>query len=183
MAVIAERGFAAATMAEIAARAGAPIGSLYRFFPGKEVLADALAQRFSERLGEIFEDIRRREPTVEELADALLSLMGNLRNERLAARALLEAHPEWRERGKFRQVMTGQIAQTLRSCCPGLPEDESGIAAIALLHVMKAAGALSDGTLSERRAAAELREMARIYLEGMFQRFPAKVLSRKRRNQ
>ncbi|HXM07797.1 MAG TPA: TetR family transcriptional regulator, partial [Candidatus Acidoferrum sp.] len=30
---IAERGFEGATMAAIAARAGAPIGSLYRFFP------------------------------------------------------------------------------------------------------------------------------------------------------
>jgi AcrR family transcriptional regulator len=37
-AVIAERGFESATMAEIAARAGAQIGSLYRFFPNKEVL-------------------------------------------------------------------------------------------------------------------------------------------------
>ena len=43
--VIAERGYEAATMAEIAARAGAQIGSLYHFFPNKEVLADALIER------------------------------------------------------------------------------------------------------------------------------------------
>ena len=47
-AVIAERGFESATMAEIAARAGAQIGSLYRFFPNKEVLADALIHRYGE---------------------------------------------------------------------------------------------------------------------------------------
>ena len=40
--VIRERGFDAATMAEIAERAGAKIGSLYRFFPNKDALADAL---------------------------------------------------------------------------------------------------------------------------------------------
>ncbi len=34
-AVIAERGYDAATMAEIGVRAKAPIGSLYRFFPNK----------------------------------------------------------------------------------------------------------------------------------------------------
>ena len=41
-AVIAEKGYEAATMAEIAARSSTKIGSLYRFFPNKEVLANAL---------------------------------------------------------------------------------------------------------------------------------------------
>lgn len=39
-AVIAEKGYEGATMAEIAARSGTKIGSLYRFFPNKESLAD-----------------------------------------------------------------------------------------------------------------------------------------------
>ena len=43
-AVFAERGYAAATMTESAARAEAPIGSLYQFFPSKEALADTLVQ-------------------------------------------------------------------------------------------------------------------------------------------
>ncbi|MET1046071.1 MAG: helix-turn-helix domain-containing protein, partial [Hyphomicrobium sp.] len=34
-AIIAEKGYDGATMAEVAARAGAQIGSLYRFFPNK----------------------------------------------------------------------------------------------------------------------------------------------------
>src|SRR5580700_10899327 len=45
-AVFAEKGYEAATMTEIAARAGAPIGSLYQFFPAKETLADVLVQNF-----------------------------------------------------------------------------------------------------------------------------------------
>src|SRR5271168_5636245 len=53
-AVIAERGFESATMAEIAARAGAQIGSLYRFFPNKEIIADALIHRYGERIEEAF---------------------------------------------------------------------------------------------------------------------------------
>src|SRR5258705_10489068 len=43
-AVFAEKGYAAATMTEIAARAAAPIGSLYQFFPSKEALPDTLVQ-------------------------------------------------------------------------------------------------------------------------------------------
>src|SRR5580693_997161 len=45
-AVFAEKGYEAATMTEIAARAGAPIGSLYQFFPVKEALADTLVQNY-----------------------------------------------------------------------------------------------------------------------------------------
>src|SRR5229473_524595 len=45
-AVFAEKGYEAATMTEIAARARAPIGSLYQFFPAKEALADMLVQNF-----------------------------------------------------------------------------------------------------------------------------------------
>ena len=55
--VIAERGFEAATMAEIAARAGALIGSLYHFFPNKEVLADALIERYGVIIDEAFAKI------------------------------------------------------------------------------------------------------------------------------
>src|ERR1700679_807763 len=74
-AVIAERGFEAATMAEIAARAGAPIGSLHRCFPNKEVLADALMQRFGDVIGDAFDaiDARAGAMSTAELADALLA--------------------------------------------------------------------------------------------------------------
>src|ERR1700690_217012 len=66
-AVIAQRGFEATTMAEIAARAEAPIGSLYRFFPNKEALADALIRRYRELIDTTFEsiDARRESSTTE----------------------------------------------------------------------------------------------------------------------
>ena len=44
-AVFAEKGFGGATMTEIAARAGASIGSLYQFFSTKELLAEAVMAR------------------------------------------------------------------------------------------------------------------------------------------
>src|SRR5271168_1415890 len=49
-AVFAEKGYEAATMTEIAARAGAPIGSLYQFFPVKEALADTLVENYASML-------------------------------------------------------------------------------------------------------------------------------------
>src|SRR5580704_12287019 len=71
--VIAERGFEAATMAEIAARAGAPIGSLYRFFPSKDALADALIRRYRDLIEESFDQLDGHESSLEAFADALLN--------------------------------------------------------------------------------------------------------------
>lgn len=48
--VFAEIGFEAATTNAIAARAGVSPGSLYQFFPNKDAIAEALADRFVERL-------------------------------------------------------------------------------------------------------------------------------------
>ena len=48
--VFAEVGFEAASTNAIAARAGMPIGSVYQFFPNKEAIAEALADRFTQRL-------------------------------------------------------------------------------------------------------------------------------------
>ena len=50
--VFAEVGFDAATTNAIAARAGVSPGSLYQFFPNKDAMAEALADRFVERLRE-----------------------------------------------------------------------------------------------------------------------------------
>jgi AcrR family transcriptional regulator len=50
--VFAEVGFEAATTNAIAARAGVSPGSLYQFFPNKDAMAEALADRFEARLRE-----------------------------------------------------------------------------------------------------------------------------------
>ena len=50
--VFAEVGFDAASTNLIAARAGVPIGSVYQFFANKEAIAEALADRFVDRLRE-----------------------------------------------------------------------------------------------------------------------------------
>lgn len=52
-AVFLEMGYAAATTNHVAARANMSIGSLYRFFPNKEALLVALAERYGAALREI----------------------------------------------------------------------------------------------------------------------------------
>jgi len=52
--VIAETGYEAATMSEVAERAGASIGSLYQFFPNKEAVTQALRSNYSHQIEELW---------------------------------------------------------------------------------------------------------------------------------
>ena len=49
-AIFIEQGYAAATTKGIAAVAEVPIGTLYQFFPDKEAILQALAERYSDLL-------------------------------------------------------------------------------------------------------------------------------------
>ena len=53
-AIFAEVGFEAATMRDIAERAGASIGSLYQFFPNKDVVARAIKTQYCQELKELW---------------------------------------------------------------------------------------------------------------------------------
>jgi AcrR family transcriptional regulator len=53
-AIFAEVGFEAATMRDIAERAGGSIGSLYQFFPSKDVVARALKTQYCQELKELW---------------------------------------------------------------------------------------------------------------------------------
>jgi len=168
-AVIAERGFEAATMAEIAARAGAPIGSLYRFFPNKEVLADALLRRFKNTIDDAFAaiDARARELSIAALIDALFALVDQLRGEIRPMAALLDAHSDWSaKRSEFRSAVRTHIAGTLMACRPGLDAQSAGDIAAILLQLMKMKSQLTrEAAEAENpRVLNELRKMTRLYL-------------------
>jgi AcrR family transcriptional regulator len=167
--VIAERGFEAATMAEIAARAGALIGSLYHFFPNKEVLADALIQRYCGIIDEAFARIESQAASmpIEALADALVYFLIELQGETKAMQALLEARTELSmKRDEFRNATLRQIARTLRLRSPQLGPETAQNMAVVLLHNMKIMKTLAseNGTANKSGASAELRDMTRLYL-------------------
>jgi AcrR family transcriptional regulator len=168
--VIAERGYEAATMAEVAARAGARIGSLYRFFPSKEVLADALIQRYRELVDEAFGKIEDQVAvlSISDLADALVGFLAALHGETRAVVALLDARSEWSaKRAEFRQAALRRIAQILMLRSPALRPETAEDVAVILLFNMKTMKALTlePGTAASPGVVAELREMNRLYLE------------------
>jgi AcrR family transcriptional regulator len=171
-AVIAEKGYEAATMAEIAARAGALVGSLYHFFPNKEALAEALIRRYEAIVDEAFARIDGRAAAmpVEELADALIGLMVEIRGESKAMVALLDARAEWSaKRQEFMHAARQHIARTLSLKSPGLPPETARHMAAVLLQNIKAMKTLVAEHGETSGAVAELRDMTRLYLASKLQ--------------
>jgi AcrR family transcriptional regulator len=169
-AVFAEKGYEAATMTEIAARAGAPIGSLYQFFPAKEALADALVQNYAAMMAA---DLDRLEAAAGgiDIKTLVERLFGSLRShprERAAALPLADARMDERtRRTTFRHMVRGHIAAILRAHAPAIPAGEARNMALVVLQLMKAASALSDEEGLPGRAAGlrELQALTEHYLE------------------
>ena len=109
--VIQERGYEAATMAEIAARAEAKIGSLYRFFPNKDAIADALMERQAGILRAEYDAIHARAAgaTPEELADMLIDLLVKLHPQTRGLAALIDSRTDPTVvRQRFRALTEGR---------------------------------------------------------------------------
>ncbi len=167
-AVIQERGFEAATMAEIAARADAKIGSLYRFFPTKDAVAEALMQRYTEILQAEYDAIHARAAaaTPEELADILIDLLARRYPQTRAIAALLDSRTDWTEiRSRFRALALCGIKTALTACAPGLPEHAADdIAAVVLNNMKTMVGMTMKDAPTSPGAPDELRLMNRLYL-------------------
>jgi AcrR family transcriptional regulator len=145
-AVFAEKGFDAATMTEIAARANASIGSLYQFFPTKELLADALQADNSEALSQMLGSLgpQAENLTPMELLDRLFQDLS----------AFLTAHPSFvvladrpaadkTQKTERRNRMRGHIAALLSRTRAPLPPERAEVMAVIILHLMRVAVAVS----------------------------------------
>jgi AcrR family transcriptional regulator len=171
-AVFAEKGFAAATMTEIAARAGAPIGSLYQFFPAKEALADTLLREYAALLAADLQQLEARAAGISTtmLVEELFGLLRAHPVERAVMMPLAEARmDEPTRRATFRQMVRRHVAAILRAFSPGLPATTAADMAVLLLQLMKAASALIDEEDLPGRTA-RVRELAALGAQYVDQR-------------
>jgi AcrR family transcriptional regulator len=169
-AVFGEKGYEAATMTEIAARAGAPIGSLYQFFPCKEALADTLVQSYVALLAADLEalEARARDIDTRALVEALFGVLRGHPRERAATLPLAEARMDERTRREtFRYLLRRHIAAILRARSPTLSSEAARDRAIVVLQLMKAASSLTDeeGLSGRATALRELQALALHFLE------------------
>jgi AcrR family transcriptional regulator len=174
--VFAEKGFAAATMAEIASRADANIGSLYRFFPTKEALADAIIERDLAKAEKAYDEAEEQAGVISTtaLADRLIGLMANLHDETLALSALMEGASQ--EGGRLAQMRAWAVDRIERVLLAHDPHAGKRALvkdiAIVVLNGTKlmAAMTVENSALSSPGAVEELRVMFRGYLSERLKR-------------
>ena len=168
-ALFAENGYEATTMTQIAQRAGASIGSLYQFFPTKEVLAEVLFGRYVERLASLLQDLERRAPGLSpaRLADKLVDVMLDVRSELHAAAALSSSVSGIVERRQpLRGATRRQIAAILRAANPRLREKTAAEAGALIANVLKIVPTLAKEEEDSGQALlAQARKMLAAYIE------------------
>ena len=155
-------------MAEIAARADAKIGSLYRFFPNKDAVAEALMRRYAEALQAEYDAIHAHaaDATPQELADILIDLLVKLRPQAAALTAFLDSRTDWTEvRRRFRTQTLAGIKTALTVCAPDLDGKEAeDVAAVVLNNMKTMVGMTMKGAPTTPGAPDQLRLMNRLYL-------------------
>ncbi|SDC79969.1 TetR/AcrR family transcriptional regulator [Paraburkholderia lycopersici] len=168
VAVFTEKGYDAATMTEIAARSSTAIGSLYRFFPTKEALADALLLRYALQAKNGLAELQQQVPemTLEGIADALVDFMLLLQSQRGYATALVDARSGSDDhRKRFREAMRNGVASILTKAIAGLKPAKAKVVAVVLLHMLKGVtGVASEEPASRAMLLTELRSLVRLYL-------------------
>lgn len=159
-------------MTEIAARASASIGSLYQFFPTKELLAKALHEAYLADMTTMLDELARgaSRQSAAEMADRLFDELLAFLAVRPAFGALAERRDI--DKGQKRRTgaaMRGQIAELLASAQPPFPETRREAMAAVVLQIMKAAVALGSEEDEHLRRAihSELRQMLKSYLNGV----------------
>ncbi len=166
-AVFAEKGYEGATMAEVAARSGTKIGSLYRFFPNKESLADTIVVSARKNIDAVFDGFNAgvHALSVRALANELMSLIFGLFN-RPAFMRLLDAGQEWSvKREEFRNALQQRVAGTLMIHSPNLSEKSALDIAVVLLLNVKAVATHQASFGPASGVPDEFRDMTRLYLE------------------
>lgn len=150
--VFSDVGYEAATMCEIAARAGSCIGSLYQFFPNKESLAQALRADYGSRIQESWKPLQREAAslTVDELAARLIGGMVEFIAENPAFLPLLDAPASTRStsiRAISREMMAAILAVKLKTPWPRLMR----ISAVTLQILRSMIELYADAPTAERK--------------------------------
>ncbi|WP_210243593.1 TetR/AcrR family transcriptional regulator [Mesorhizobium sp. B2-3-4] len=167
-ALFVEKGFEATTMTEIAARAGAAIGTLYLFFPTKEALAQAILAENAEDLSARLDVLRERTGGLNAaaIADALFGVLGDFLTTHAAYSALLDLPGDEGWRRKMRAHRRGQIAALFAQAEPPLPAGQAERLAVIVPQLMRIPLALVGEKRLRDGVLEELRLMLARHLEG-----------------
>lgn len=138
-AVIAERGFDAATMTAIAERADASIGAVYQYFPNKEALVTALRTRYSDEMDTSWSALTAASEglAIPDLVDRLFDMMVAFTVTHPAYIPLLSVSPTFARDAVARKGLRERFADLFRQYSPALSGDDAYRVAEVTLQVVK----------------------------------------------
>jgi AcrR family transcriptional regulator len=138
-ALIGEVGHEAATMTEIAERAGASIGAVYQYFPNKEAIIQALRDAYGVAIeaewDRVEADIDRLDAG--QLADRILTFMVAFANQRMAFFPLLNAPTNYAKYASARERKRERLAGMFRRKNPRLTVEQAARISNVTLQTMK----------------------------------------------
>ena len=173
--LFAEIGYEAATTNAIAERAGISIGSLYRYFPDKEALLGALAQRYVEQTRVIYDRVITEDLVylpLPVLFDRVLDPFLEMYQQYPIYHHLLlgaDSSPDIAAAASaVRAESLERLTGLLRSLAPQLSSERARLVAAVINATIKALISLlaaSDDPQFGRQAKAEVKRMLLAYLQ------------------
>jgi AcrR family transcriptional regulator len=151
--VIAEAGYEGATMCAIAERAGASIGSLYQFFPGKPAITQALRSHYVEQFDQMCAPLAEQARTLnlETFVSHLIDLTVLFVDSHPAFLALLDAPRSTRTSPAIRNLLRERFAGFFLARKPRMSKAKALQLATVTLHIMKALNQLYTELSSDQR--------------------------------
>jgi AcrR family transcriptional regulator len=162
------KGYDATTMTEIAARAGASIGSLYLFFPTKPVLAQSMLSLLSDRMSAQLDALQARSAgwDAATLADAVFDELEIFLTGNPVYTVLIDVPGDDEWRAAVRRRRRQQIAAIFAQAVPTLPDGQAERLAVIIPQFMRMTIMIGGEPLALRvGVAAELRAMLRHHLK------------------
>lgn len=137
--VIAASGYEAATMSAIAEQAGAPIGSLYQFFPNKESITHALRTEYGKDFEALLISLESSAKSLrlQQLVQRLIVSSVRFVESHPAFLQLLDAPSSTRSPLALRQTLRERLASCLAAVQPRLSKNKAMRLAAVTLQMVK----------------------------------------------
>jgi len=159
-AVFADVGYEGATMKQIAHRAGAPIGSLYQFFPSKEAIGIALIDQYLHQLAQEWSTIAvgLRKGAVSKLCRSLTAITRKFIESCTAYQALDSITARTTLQPEGRTALLAELQMLIAKIAPDCRFADRSRIATTLLQLVKSEYAL-DHLVEPHMARAAREEM------------------------
>lgn len=175
--VFEEVGYDSATTNLVASRAGVPVGTLYRWFPDKSALAEALTDRYLSglvaRYQQLLTSISPEEHIGTFLHRVIAELVEETRSQRALPALLISAMvPGGRSHAgeRMRSGLVGHVRALIEVRVPGIPDDlrDQTAEVVTTLAVLVIAAAAADDTPRRAALTGEYVDVMLAYLEAKF---------------